>query len=227
MAWNELPAGLEVVSGAGFSGTTSYQQAQEMMFCPGDPPWTPDATIPVISGAALTASDSHAADNVSALASYELLQVYSVGGGGGGCSGGWRDCEAYRRGDPGFPGYFTSVSVSGGQSGEIRSTDDGTLRPILNPAQANWTPLIGGLFMRPTPLEWDGQDPTNGANRSVWLPSEVIGVLGAVQAQFSMADTSGYDISVGSAVRALNVISGVPREPGSVTSVDEPVICFV
>lgn len=210
---SETPAGLARVTGADFYAEQSYLHSATTMDCPSLGGATPVA----LSAAQLDADDTYAADNVSALASYDLVQIYTSGAWHlGGCQGGWFNCSS-----PFVAAAYTGVTVEldpFGVDTELRSGADGTLRPILR--SGGTTPDSDGYFMRPTALEWPGQDLTDDANRTVWLPSEVIGLIGAVHFHHDMVDVSAWDVTLGCGVRALNIIGGG-------FAVAQPVICFV
>lgn len=176
-----------------------------------------------LSSRTLDVDDTYAADNIASIASYELVQIMTDGAqAGGGCGGGLFDCSTPPSGES--VAYYDDVTVQWdpfGADTELRAEADGTLRPILYTG-TNVTPDSNGYLMRPTALEWNGQNPANDANRTFWLPSEVIGILGTVHIHQHMVDAATYDCYLGSGIRPWNVISGTPRE-----RTEEPVICFV
>lgn len=218
MSWaaiDEIP-GLANVPGTVLSATQEYS-LDDRFSCPAiDSNPIPHA----LPERQLDVDDTYAADHVAALAAYDLVQIFTDGAQiGGGCSGGRFDCSSAV-----VAASYVGVSVefSSFEGNELRNGVNGTLRPTLVPG-SNVTPNSNGYLMRPTALEWDGQDPLNESNRTVWLPSEVIGILGAAHFHHDMINVSSYDVHLGSGVRALNVISGSPHELGTA----EPVICFV
>lgn len=218
MSWAAIDAipGLANVPGTVISATQEYS-LDDRFSCPAI---NPDPIPHALSTRELNVDDTYAADHVAELAAYDLVQIFTDGAQiGGGCSGGRFDCASAV-----VAASYVGVSVefSSFEGNELRNGVDGTPRPILYTG-TNVTPDSNGYLLRPTALEWDGQDPLNESNRTVWLPSEVIGILGAVHIHHDMINVSGYDVHLGSGVRALNVISGSPREPGTA----EPVICFV
>lgn len=224
MSWHDIPAGLELGIPGDFVGLYHEQRYNENNLisctCFGS---TRD--YPLADGRTLSVSDSYAADHVVDLAAYDLVQIYTSGAWhGGGVSGGFHTCVEVCSGHATYEASYTDVSVAiDGIATELRSLVDGTLRPFLHPfPSAHVTPDTDGVFMRPTALWWDGQDPTNDANRSVWRPSELIGVIGAVHINHTMAETAGYDVYLGCGVRPLNVIYGGPS-----TTPEEVEICFV
>lgn len=218
--WNNLPAGLALVSGGLRASDSRYFYPGTTIHCPTGGPHGTDIQE-IVEALSLEADSTYAADHIAELASYDLVQIFTQGGSSGGSFGGWWDCGDFAS-NPDKSSFFTAVSITGGPSSELRDFSDGSLRPVLNPTQANWTPLQDGLWMRPTPLAWAGQDPDNEANRSMWLPSEAMALLGTMHASYSMAEVSGYDLNFGSGVAAWNVIDGAPYEPTG-----EVVICFV
>lgn len=216
MSWAAIDAipGLERVSGTLLRATQSYG-VDDRINCPARGGLIPHA-LPTRQ---LDVYDTYAADHVAALAAYDLVQVFTDGAQlGGGCGPGSYDCSS-----PELAGYYSGVSVElspFGAGTEIRDGLNGTLRPTLRASNA--TPDSNGYLMRPTALEWDGQDPLNESNRTVWLPSEVIGIIGAWHIHHDMVNAGSYGVQLGSGVVAMNVISGSPREATA-----EPVICFV
>lgn len=220
MSWaaiDEIP-GLDVVSGTLFRANQGYS-VDDRISCP---LISVSGPIPhALPTRQLDVDDTYAADHIAALAAYDLVQIFTDGAQiGGGCGGGRFNCESAE-----VAASYVGVSVefSPFDAGtELRDGLDGTLRPILAPG-ATGTPLTNGYLMRPTALEWNGQDPFNESNRTVWLPSEVIGIIGAVHFHHDMINAASYGVNLGSGVVALNVIDGSPREPGTA----EPVICFV
>lgn len=220
MSWaaiDEIPG---LAMGTLFRANQSYS-LDDRISCPGI---SVSGPVPHASPTRqLDVYDTYAADHVAALAAYELVQIFTDGAQiGGGCNGGYFNCASAE-----VAGYYSGVSVEFSPFGvdtEIRDGVFGTLRPTLYGA-SNVTPDSNGYLMRPTALEWDGQDPLNESNRTVWLPSEVIGILGAVHIHHDMINVAGYGVQLGSGVQGLNVIDGSPREPG--TGTEEPIICFV
>lgn len=221
MSWAPIDTipGLANVSGS-LSYATQLYSVDDEFICPAI---NPNPIRHASPSRQLDVDDTYSADHIAALAAYELVQIFTDGAGaGGGCIGGRLDCSSAEI-DASYVGVTVQLDPFGVDT-EIRDGVDGTLRPTLyTGAGVNVTPDSDGYLMRPTALEWDGQDPLNESNRSVWLPSEVIGLIGAWHFHHDMINASGYACYLGSGVRALNVISGSPREPGTVG----PVICFV
>lgn len=227
MSWDaSIVAGLSEVSSAyTYDGYLHhYFLNSDTIFCPSRGGTRSHA----LSGREVSADNTYAADSLPARSSYDLVQVFTDGAqAGGGCGGGLFDCTHPPSGET--SAYFDVVTVEWdpfGSDTELRAPADGSLRPILLPEggpPGNSTPDSVGFLMRPTALEWDDQDPTNDANRTFWLPSELIGVLGAVHYYHHMVDAATYDFFLGSGVRAWNVLSGEPHEPGT----EQPVICFI
>lgn len=219
MSWNFNIAGVIRDSASRRASDDRYYDSGALTLCEAVQPIPPHMVSMAVGEKTAFMADTYAADHVGELSGYDFVQVFTTGRvHGGGCSGGWFPLICER-----VTAYYGSVDVDvdGLPTTELRDPTTGDLRPILHPDPST-APYTDGFFMRSTAHTWAGQDPANDANRSLWLPSEVIGVLGTVYITENMFDVSMFDVHLGCGVIGFNIDDGsTPPET------DQPVICFV